>query len=688
MKTELFLSTAIAVAFIAPAGAQQGFNSGGLNTCSVIQNPNLLPISTCYGYINGTPTFFTQQPAGSALPLNFDNFVGQTGHTPAPIAISPSGVPTFSNAVLANNTLSGSIYIAPSATMYPQGTIFATGSVAVPPAFAMGIGPLTGALGNGGAVRLPALDVNNFVINGDSLNLENAAGPVGWRYQYNVGPAVGGRIGSFLTMNQKGSLTADGNHQPSFVGYTEALYASYPMGSGTFAAPTGALYGTNVEINMNAGATGYAISNTGGEYDTVVAPSSATVVVGGSVATGGETIEALINGTEDILGTNVTINVTAEYVAFAGDTPAIVVEGLAGSIQGNVLNLTQYDVGANPPGALNVLSANTLTVSYPQWGTNFTVTPSIVGSTGLTIATSGTTVGASTASKFGMSWVSQRGDGSAGWKDDGLFYLGRQGGYSSGGWRCFVCSGGVAKFGGPQNDPSTVDGAQWPWNPTAVLFQAFPATRAGNGNATPLVYPQLGGVFAYSNVAFNGPPLSFPGFQENPDGSVYVGSAGIARIYGASAPGVALSAGGYEGSSLSVISAGGPGAGTLTNRYYVGDVVTCGYGDFEAVTGITSTGGIATITPGTNTMGETLWPSSPPGITEPSTTCNLGNTSGSGTGAVLGIVWTQGTVVAIGASGQTVNLIGTIESQGTVGVSCTGTLSVSAVVVHGIVTHC
>jgi hypothetical protein len=73
------------------AQAQQNFNNGGLNTCSVITDSHLLPMSTCYGYLNGSPTFFTQQPSTGSATLNFDNFLGPIGHTPAPISIGPTG---------------------------------------------------------------------------------------------------------------------------------------------------------------------------------------------------------------------------------------------------------------------------------------------------------------------------------------------------------------------------------------------------------------------------------------------------------------------------------------------------------------------------------------------------------------------------------------------------------------------
>ena len=55
------------------ASAQQGFNNGGINTCAQSGPFASLQISLCYGYLNGVPTFFEQQPAGGTSPLVISN---------------------------------------------------------------------------------------------------------------------------------------------------------------------------------------------------------------------------------------------------------------------------------------------------------------------------------------------------------------------------------------------------------------------------------------------------------------------------------------------------------------------------------------------------------------------------------------------------------------------------------------
>lgn len=133
------------------------------------------------------------------------------------------------------------------------------------------------------------------------------------------------------------------------------------------------------------------------------------------------------------------------------------------------------------------------------------------------------------------------------------------------------------------------------------------------------------------------------------------------------------------------VAAGGGGGGTGTNDYYVGDILSDGNGGHYQVATVSS-GGVATVTILNGGVS-----SSPP--SNP-----VATTGGSGINATLNLTWaahntisigtTSAAAIALGNSGSTTTITGTIKAGASTGVSCSGSPTSSFASVNGIVTHC
>lgn len=203
MKSELLLATALGSILLAAeskAQAPQGFYNGGVNTCS-LSGPAASPyISTCYGYLNGVPTFFAWQPPGSNKTLNFANGVGSGNNGNLYTGMSID--------------ILGNVYVpTPSGTLYMQGAVSAGGTTGTAGQVlqSTGAGVQWGAGGSGGATALTGAVVGTGTgtiattfgtFSAGGVLFGNAA----------VGAAVPGfiAVGTGLSLSTSGTLTAPG----------------------------------------------------------------------------------------------------------------------------------------------------------------------------------------------------------------------------------------------------------------------------------------------------------------------------------------------------------------------------------------------------------------------------------------------------------------------------------------------
>ena len=705
MKNLLSTSALVAVSALAvlmpprPARAQQGFNSGGLNTCSIIYNQNLQAISTCYGYINGTPTFFTQQPTGSNLALQFDNFIGQTGHSPAPISISTSGSVTIAGGIAFGGTINVALPGIRWNLPNPHFTGQTTAQISLWDVEAQTI---NGTLGCGTLCsRAPEYDIFSENIK-DTINFNNGAFVGDHHEFFFIGPSTGSAVHTLLDMRQAGPITPDtaltthgvlAQKQPSIGVFNPWLSLNNTAGGsidgGGIVRPLGLAYGGNPKVTLAGqdtitgvpGAAMWAALVANGEVDLGIEPSHNTITATGSV-TVGDTLSIAIGSTVNPgFGT-----ITVSTIAKTGDTLGLLMQNLCGEIRHNT-TLNADGVGSGCYGASDTLS-NQVNISWPLTSligtggsTDVTITPTVTGA-GTEILTLGTPVpGASARFKTGQTFVQLKLDGSNGFGNDAVWIFGKQSngaGWSSGGWRGIweIGGGGAAPF--DDVNSQDIEPSTWPMRFDADLIMFVAQTNVSGAPDGPIQNMQLHSVVDARIIDFltaGGGPVLSPGYQLWGNGDQTIGSGTLSRLTGsASAAGVVLSANGWEGTAVALVSGGGSGCGTndpgcLLHRYYPKDICPDNYGGLYQIDTVGTIGEVLTFHPvvsGTHTG----YPSAAAGSVPATNQAVIGC---SGTGWVNGITWTAGNTVRIGGSGQTVDIQGTISGSGITSISTNST---------------
>lgn len=317
------------------AEAQQGFNNGGLNTCSVVLNPNLLPTSTCYGYINSIPTFFSWQAPGSALPLVFANGVGSgnTGNLNGGVSIDILG-----NVLLPK----------PGGTLTMQGAVSAGGTTGTNGQVltSTGTGAIWAAGGGGGGVgdtiTLTSAVTGTGTINvGGTATIATTFGTLGPSTLFGNAATINAvptalAVGADLTLAPSGTLSVAGIPATTLFGNPGTVTAppsSIVVGSNLTLTTGGTLNATNgggsvTSITCNNGLSGGIITTTGVCSITPIAAHSlfgnptAGAAVPAAVAVGtGLTLAA--SGTLSSTGTATVTSITFNGGLTSSPNPVI-----------------------------------------------------------------------------------------------------------------------------------------------------------------------------------------------------------------------------------------------------------------------------------------------------------------------------------------------------------------------------
>lgn len=635
------------------------FPSFAISTSSAVSPENILQM----GVTSTGGTIDLENPGTTALPLIFENngFPELTLDSTGTVHISSLivGTISISSFSFANPTFTGSM-------LFTSNQVYNSPTIAVP-SITNFVENLSGTIGGGTlSPKVPNPFYNTQTItNGVTLN--NAGGAYGWHWKEALNNAVGTNSVALFELTQVNSTPADNGRTTSL----EALGAYVTLNGtagGTLPVQglaNGFVYGENTKVFLSDGALNYSLANDWGEGDIGIAPSIRPIFASGSVTIGEtDTIELVSTA----CGFPGGIALTA--TAAAGDTLGILLNKFGSQILMND-TLAACGIGMALAGATSS-QANTLDVTAPPNNENgpvdltITFPPPSGGATAVyTLGTA--SIGASAQTKVGLTIVELKKDGVAGSTSNSVFGIAKQAGGAfpptSGGWNNLVTFIGTTNQFSP--DDTTVVPGQYPLD---RLFNGvitnIPTQYAGT-NDTPLQFPRMSSFLDLPNVEFlisdittGLGPIVFPGYMLKGDGSEWIGSGTIQRLVGnAGTVGIQIQANGWEGTAIAVSNGGGPGAGTLTGHYYVNDITTCGFGDFEKVTATTATGGISTISV-VNDGTRFDYPSSGPG-SAPSATCHpLG---GSGTGAVYTITWSAGNTVTVGNSGGTVNLLGVVN---------------------------
>lgn len=553
---------------------------------------------------------------------------------------------------------------------------------------------ISGTLGCGTlCVRAPEYDIQSENIK-DTVVMNNGAFVANHHDFYFFGPSSGGKVHTILDMRQAGPITPDvttttsggvAQKQSSIGVFNAWLSANNTAGGsidgGGIPRPFGLAYGGNPKVtlagqNLASGVPGaslWAALVANGEVDLYIEPSQNSITLSGIVTAGDTLSIAISSAVNPGFGT-----VTISTVMGVGDALQFATQRLCGSIKFNTV-LQASGVGAGCYGAADAVLPNQLNISWPLTSlvgtggsTDVVITPSVsVGATEtLTLGTQ--LAGASARLKAAQTIIQTKQDGSNGFGNDTVWYIGKQSngaGWSSGGWRALfeIGGGGQAPFDDLLSQD--IEPSSYPMRFDADMFLFVPQTNVSGAPDAPPTNISLHSFLSAGNVDFFaavGGPISTPGFQSYGDGSDVRGSATLQRLTGnASIAGISLTANGWEGTAVTLVDGGGSNGGTadpgfLLHRYYVGARCFDGYGGGYQIDSIGTHGEVVTfhvIGDGTHFA----YPSAAAG-TVPAT--NQGVVGCGGTGWVNGITWTAGNAVNIGGNGQTISLVGTVNLSG------------------------
>lgn len=585
--------------------------------------------------------------------LGYRASLGQPGQAPL----------TVQQITSALNTLHGTIAMT-APTSFTSTEVYSSPTINIP-SITSWTTTANGTIGGGlSAPKAVPPAFNNNICN-DSVTLNNSAVALCWHWKEFLKNATGTHAGALLEMVQVNSTPTDNGRTSSYTGFGNYVQMNADSG-GTLPSQTnsnGFVYAGNPKVSLLDGALNYTLANDWGEGDIAIAPARRSITASGSVTVGEtDTIELA----SVACGFDIPLTVTAA----SGDTLGIVLNKFFAQVISND-TLSACGIGGAMTGATSP-TPNTLEITAPPNNmagvVDITVTfpPSSGGATAV-YSVGAPTAGASVQTKVGLTIVETRNDGVAGAGGSSVFGIAKQGGGlfppTSGGWSSlFTFIGTTNQF---DSDDSAVVPGIWPLD---RLFNGFlvniPTGYAGSNDA-PILPPRMSSLIDLPNVEFllsdvttGLGPIVFPGYMLKGDGSQWIGSGSISRLVGnAGTVGIQIQSNGTEATAISLNAAGGPGGGTLTGRYYAGDITTCGYGDFEKIDTITANGGVATfhvITDGTRSD----YPSAGPGVATSGTCTPLG---GSGSGLKYNTTWTAGNTVIIGNATNKVDLEGALS---------------------------
>ena len=337
----------------AHAQLPQGFTAGGLNTCSVINNQQLLPTSTCYGYINGVPTFFAAQPSGGTSNVNIGN--GPSNATVSNLTatgtLSVAGATTLSGGGTLNGTFAGTGNV---------GTLTATGN-SVTNSLATWASYLAGASDPNAVVLGSTLSVGNSV-KANAFNTITAGfpGTLGtlWQSQYHANwnvvqsnvlynptewqiyTSAANGIAQVIGGTNQVVRVSGTNFDPAWVG------TNYFYWNGSSYKVLSVSDTSHLTVQTTSGGTVTWGSTANNTYYYAITSTSGTVNTSGTVVT-------LVSGQPFISGTGITINGTAYTVATWNSGSSLTLSSSAGTQTGVAYSQTINIVGGNGAGELS-----------------------------------------------------------------------------------------------------------------------------------------------------------------------------------------------------------------------------------------------------------------------------------------------------------------------------------------------
>ncbi len=679
MRAELLLGTALLSTAMIGTAAAQSCPPGVAPTSWVCQTPlsgtaaQQSDISLSYRASLGAAgqgPLSVQQILNS---LTSAQVVNALGYTPAQGGsggsfnnITLTGTTTNTGTITGGDltavTLEGTIAVgttaSPNVTLNAPAMVFTGLTTAIPPILTANVLGLSGTIGNGGAVRAPSWTGQYYHIENDSVVLNNAHIPTGfeWRWEMGAsGTAQGGRSLATFQMNTQGPVALDASgHTPGIGALATVVDISSTLG-GTgigVGSASGNVYAFHPEISLSGGAKDLQEVDPFGEGDLFTPTSYYPVTISG-FSSGGD------SQTLEVTSTYLTLSAVPVVVpVLATDPLSVIVSNFCAAINSNA-TLGAALVAAGCPGANSSGTADIFNLDFPA-DADMTLTP--VGSVGATETLSIGTLFIGSSMQYREEQTFAPAGGAQGVFADTLWRIGIPGSAyqpPTSGFRNLMSIGSAPTT---PDDTTAIVASGWPLYYSADWFIAgFQTHYAGNKDA-PIIPPRSHSIFNLSNVDFLesiGGPFILPGYELYGDGSQQIGSATIQRLVGnAGTAGIQISANGWEGTAVTVNTAGG--ASSITNgscRYYVNnDILTDPWGGHYMVTSTTSLGGLGTIavvSDGTRSG----YPSAPAGA-EPPGFYTLPYSDGSGCGGILAYTWTAANTIKIGGSGQTVDIIG------------------------------
>ena len=389
----------------------------------------------------------------------------------------------------------------------------------------------------------------------------------------------------------------------------------------------GNMFAFNPKTTIRAGATNWQESSVE-EANLAVEASTETATISGT-ATAGDTVN-LIFTSASITGSPLTISATVG----TSNTVNNIANQLQAAIQNNA-NLYAAQVSAS-----TVVGTGVLNLYWPTWIT-VTVSSSVTGSATESVALSSVTTGGSVASKHGIKIIRLASDSeqaALGNQYEQALLISAQQAPSSGAWRRGIQVG--------------ADAGMWPMDVNGTFL--FLGTQLGLGGTNlsgDLLPTRLKYLIDTSQVNFTqsgGGILHGPAIDIDGAGTVRLGPGSVA----AASTGLTIAATGQTATLSSISNSGGGGAGSNSNNYFVGDTL---YDDYQGQWHVTavnnSTGAVTALN---MDVAPSIQTGSPPSNPIPLR-------GGSGASLTVNLTWTAASTVAIGGSGQTTSVTGTLK---------------------------
>ncbi len=557
-------------------------------------------------------------------------------------------------------TLGGTISIAPTAVT------FANQTTQLPPMIDKEL-VVSGTIGDGSLTRAPGYVMSKINIT-DHADLNNSVAISYEAINWNVFSPTGGRGWGQRAVTVHGTITVDtitgGGFKPvSFDGDWVTIQG--PVVGATQINPRGYAYGKiggGNKVVLAPGVLDWNLSVSQGEIDTNISASQITLTWSGTL-TVGDVINVRLQSTA------AAYDQTISFTVVSGDNIGLLVNKfIAGVLSNETLIQAGVGVGASGAASTNAAICNV----FYRADDDITITPSVTGAATEVISQAAPILGASCAHRYGVQYISGHTDGSSGYNSDGCIHVGKQApnnAPTSGGWKNFLY------IGGNVNAPDDPDGqplliGQWPFDPYADLIDAHQPNSYGGQKDCPIKPARLHSVYNLADVNFtlsNGGPSIAPGHQVYGEGSIQVGGAVLQRAYATgSAPGIVISATGWEGVASLASGGGAANSSQMINRYY--PLIDIGFdpfgGQYRPLT-TDGLGAVVTFEATPDASGRRTHPSAPPGAmpsTGPYTIMGP-----SGVGWTINIAWTPANNISMVAGSDGQGVIATTAAQHTFG---------------------